>query len=55
MKKKLFAIFVAAMAFALNANAQFSVGVGYANETIISKGHAVLESGYKGYSWSQSN
>ena len=55
MKKKLFAIFVAAMAFALNANAQFSVGVGYANETIIRKGNIILESGQNGYSWSKSN
>ena len=55
MKKTLFAIFVTAMAFAVNANAQFSVGVGYANETIISKGFAVLETGYNGYSWSKSN
>ena len=55
MKKTLFAIFVAAMAFAVNANAQFSVGVGYANELIISNGFAILESGYNGYSWSKSN
>ena len=51
MKRTLFAMVVAAMAFAVNANAQFSVGVGYANESIISKEAAVLGDDYKGYSW----
>ena len=55
MKKTLFAILVTAMAFAVNATAQISVGVGYANETLISKGNAVLESGQNGYSWTKSN
>lgn len=51
MKKTLFAMVVAAMAFAVNANAQFSVGAGYANETIISKIASVLDEDYKGYAW----
>lgn len=51
MKKTVFAMVVAAMAFAVNANAQFSVGVGYANESIISKEAAVLKNDYKGYGW----
>ena len=55
MKKTLFATLVTAMAFAVNATAQISVGVGYANETLISKGNAVLESGQNGYSWTKSN
>ena len=37
MKKLFFTALVAAIVFAVNANAQISVGVGYANETIINK------------------
>lgn len=51
MRRTLFAIAIAAMAFAVNANAQFSAGVGYANELIINKEAAVLSDGAKGYAW----
>ena len=37
MKKSFWVAVVAAMIFAVNAEAQFSVGVGYANEKVISK------------------
>ena len=51
MRRTLFAIAIAAMASAVNANAQFSAGVGYANELIINKEAAVLTDGAKGYAW----
>ena len=48
MKKMFFAAAVAALAFAVNASAQFSVGVGYANEKEINKTVVNLPDGYKG-------
>lgn len=51
MKNLFFAMVVAAMAFAVNANAQISVGVGYANETVVSKTSHKMPDGIKGYSW----
>ena len=61
MKKILFASVVAAMAFAVNANAQinftlndasqFSVGAGYVNETVIGKESSILDGNNKGRSW----
>lgn len=54
MKKLFFAAFVAAIAFAVNANAQISVGVGYANETVVSKEAEKLGEDVKGHSWAKS-
>ena len=54
MKRLFFAIAVAATAFAVNANAQISVGAGYANETVVSKDVSVLGENYAGYSWKKS-
>lgn len=51
MKKLFFATVVAAIAFAVNSNAQISVGVGYANESVVSKESAKLDDEIKGYSW----
>ena len=51
MKKLFFATAVAAIAFAVNSNAQISVGVGYANESVITKTAEKLDAGIKGYSW----
>lgn len=53
MKKLLFASVVVAMAFAVNASAQISVGAGYVNETVITKEASILGEGYSGYSWSK--
>ena len=54
MKKYLFLAVVAAMAFAASAKAQFSVGVGYANEKITTKTSLDLGNDVKGYSWDKS-
>ncbi len=51
MKKALFAIAVATTVFASNAKAQFSVGVGYANEFITSKESSVLPESLEGNAW----
>ena len=51
MKNLFLATVVAAMAFAVNANAQISVGAGYANETVISKTSYKMPDEIKGYSW----
>lgn len=54
MKKMFFAAAVAALAFAVNASAQFSVGVGYANEKVTDKTKYDVGEGVKGYSWQKS-
>ena len=51
MKKLLFASVVAAMAFAVNASAQISVGAGYVNETVVNKEATVVGEDYSGFSW----
>ena len=52
MKKLFFATVVAAMAIAVNASAQISVGVGYANETQITKEKTLpTDEGVTGYDW----
>jgi hypothetical protein len=55
MKKCLFVAVIAATVFAASAKAQFSIGVGYANEKVISKTSVLdLGTGIKGYSWEKS-
>ena len=49
----LIATAVAAMALAANAAAQISVGVGYANETVIDKSSMKLDEGEKGKAWTK--
>ena len=44
---------IVSVAFAANASAQISVGVGYANETIINKSIAKFEDGESGKAWSK--
>lgn len=51
MKRTIFAIAVAAMAFAIDASAQFSVGVGYANELVVNKKVTTLPNGTTGSDW----
>lgn len=53
MKKYLFVAAIAALVFAVNAKAQFSVGVGYANEKVTTKTSTDLGADVKGYAWSK--
>lgn len=55
MKKYLFVAVMAAMVFAVNAKAQLSVGVGYANERVTSKTSYDLGNDVKGYAWTKSH
>ena len=55
MKKYLFVAVMAAMVFAVNAKAQLSVGVGYANERVTSKTSYDLGDDVKGYAWTKSH
>jgi hypothetical protein len=57
MKKSFWVAVVAAMIFAVNAEAQFSVGVGYANEKVISKTSSKdsdVGLGHKATAWDKS-
>lgn len=55
MKKSIIflATAIVSVAFAANASAQISVGVGYANETVIDKSIAKFEDGESGKAWSK--